>query len=124
LVPGLRVFSIERDRDAAGQIESNAIGTAVVVVDEAAPEAFRDLPDPDRVFVGGGGIAVLDAALERLRPGGVAVATYATLGPATSAAERLGALVQLQVNRGAPIGADQQVRLQAENPVFIVWGRP
>jgi precorrin-6B C5,15-methyltransferase / cobalt-precorrin-6B C5,C15-methyltransferase len=122
LVPSLRVFAIERDGDAAAQIHANAIGTAVVVVNEAAPEAFRDLPDPDRVFVGGGGIAVLDAALERLRPCGVAVATYATLGAATAAAERLGTLVQLQVNRGTRIGADRQVRLQAENPVFIVWG--
>ena len=90
LVPGLRVFSIERDRDAAAQIDANAIGTAAVVVNEAAPAAFRDLPDPDRLFVGGGGIAVLEAALERLRPGGVAVATYATLGPALDAAQRLG----------------------------------
>jgi precorrin-6Y C5,15-methyltransferase (decarboxylating) len=124
LVPGLRVYAIERDTEAAEQIDANAIGTAVVVVNEAAPEAFRDLPDPDRLFVGGGGIAVLDAALERLRPGGVAVATYATLGSATAAAGRLGALVQLQVNRGARIGADRQMRLHAENPVFIVWGSP
>jgi precorrin-6Y C5,15-methyltransferase (decarboxylating) len=124
LVPGLRVFSIERDRDAAAQIDANAIGTAAVVVNEAAPAAFRDLPDPDRLFVGGGGIAVLEAALGRLRPGGVAVATYATLGPALDAAQRLGALVQLQVNRGEPIGADGELRLHAENPVFVAWGSP
>ena len=124
LVPALRVFSIERDADAAAKIDANAIGTAVVVVNGSAPAAFRDLPDPDRLFVGGGGIAVLDAALERLRPGGVAVATYATLGSAAAAAERLGSLVQLQVNRGAPIGADRQLRLQAENPVFVVSGTP
>jgi hypothetical protein len=32
---------------------------------------LADLPDPERAFVGGGDIVVLDAVLERLRPGGV-----------------------------------------------------
>jgi hypothetical protein len=41
-----------------------------------------------------------------------------------AAAERLGALVQLLVNRGEPIGPDRQLRLRAENPVFVVWGTP
>jgi len=124
LVPALRVFAIERDQEAARHIDANAVGTTLVVVNEIAPAAFADLPDPDRVFVGGGGLDVLDAALARLRPGGVAVATYATLARAVAAAERLGALVQIQVNRGERIGADQQVRLQAENPVFVAWGTP
>jgi precorrin-6Y C5,15-methyltransferase (decarboxylating) len=124
LVPALRVFAVEQSQDDAARVDANAIGTAVVVVNGVAPAAFRELPNPDRVFVGGGGLAVLDAALERLRPGGVAVATYATLGPAAAAAERLGALVQLQVNRGEHIGVDRQLRLRAENPVFVVWGAP
>ncbi|HEY2812435.1 MAG TPA: precorrin-6y C5,15-methyltransferase (decarboxylating) subunit CbiE [Acidimicrobiales bacterium] len=124
LVPALRVFAIERDAAAATQIDANAPGTPVVVVRGAAPDAFAGLPDPDRVFVGGGGVDVLDAALERLRPGGVAVATFATIGPANAAAQRLGSLVQLQVNRGEPIGPDGQLRLRAENPVFVVWGTP
>jgi precorrin-6Y C5,15-methyltransferase (decarboxylating) len=124
LVPALRVFSIEREVERAAQIDTNAIGTAVVTVTAAAPEAFADLPDPDRLFVGGGGSVVLDAALERLRPGGTAVATYATLERALAAAERLGSLVQLQVNRGERIGPDRQLRLRAENPVFIAWGAP
>jgi precorrin-6Y C5,15-methyltransferase (decarboxylating) len=123
LVPALRVFAVERDGGAAGQIDSNAVGTTLVVVNGDAPDVFDDLPDPDRLFVGGGGLKVLDAGLERLRAGGVAVATYATLGSAVAAAERLGSLIQLQVNRGEPIGADAQLRLRAENPVFVVWGQ-
>jgi precorrin-6Y C5,15-methyltransferase (decarboxylating) len=122
LAPALRIFSIERDSEAAAQIDANAAGTAVVVVNEDALEAFADLPDPDRVFVGGGGTTALDAALERVRPGGVVVATYATLGPALEAAERLGSLVQVAVNRAEPIGPAGQLRLRAENPVFVVWG--
>ena len=38
-------------------------------------------PDPDRVFLGGGGIDVLDAVLRRLPPGGVVVANYAKTHP-------------------------------------------
>ena len=78
------------------------------------------LADPDRVFVGGGGIAVLDAVLARLRPGGVVVASYAIMERAVQAARRLGNLVQINVSRGVETG-DLGLRLVAENPVFITW---
>jgi precorrin-6Y C5,15-methyltransferase (decarboxylating) len=124
LAPALRVLAIERDPDACDRIRSNGRGTAITVVAGEAPGAFAGLADPDRVFVGGGGVDVLEAALARLRPGGVAVATYAVLASALAAAHRLGSMVQLQISRGAAIGPDRALRLQAENPVFVVWGRP
>jgi precorrin-6Y C5,15-methyltransferase (decarboxylating) len=80
------------------------------------------LPDPDRVFVGGGGVAVLESVLTRLRPDGEVVATFATLDRAATAAARLGHLVQVAVSRGVRMGADGAVRLAAENPVFVCWG--
>jgi precorrin-6Y C5,15-methyltransferase (decarboxylating) len=92
------------------------------VVPGEAPDILSDLPDPDRVFVGGGGLGVLDAALGRLRPGGAAVATYTAMDRAAAAAARLGHLVQVAVSRGVPIGGTGSVRLQAENPVFVCWG--
>lgn len=122
LAPGLRVFAVERDPEACVQIRVNASGTAVSVIEGAAPAALAGLPPPDRVFVGGGGLDALDAALARLRPGGVAVATYAVIASALAAADRLGSLVQLHVSRATVIGPDHQFRLQAENPVFVVWG--
>lgn len=123
LAPGLRVLAVEREPEAVEQIRRNAAGTGVAVVEGEAPAALAELPDPDRAFVGGGGTDVLDAVLARVRPGGTVVATYAVLSSALSAAERLGSLVQLQVSRGVPIGPEGQLRLQAENPVFVVWGR-
>jgi len=123
LAPGLRVFAVEREPEAVEQIRRNAAGTGVAVVEGEAPAALAELPDPDRAFVGGGGTDVLDAVLARVRPGGTVVATYAVLSSALGAAERLGSLVQLQVSRGVPIGPDGQLRLQAENPVFVVWGQ-
>jgi precorrin-6B C5,15-methyltransferase / cobalt-precorrin-6B C5,C15-methyltransferase len=118
LCPGLRVLAIERD---ATHLRANAAGTTVEVVEGEAPTALAGLPDPDRAFVGGGGLAVLDAVLARLRPGGVVVATHVALDRAAAAAERLGSLVQVAVSRGARL-PDGGFRAIAENPVFITWG--
>jgi precorrin-6Y C5,15-methyltransferase (decarboxylating) len=120
LAPGLRVIAIERD---ATHLRANVSehGVAVELVAGDAPDAFAGLPDPDRAFVGGGGIAVLDAVLARLRPGGVIVATYAAVDRAAAAADRLGALVQVATSNGARL-PDGGWRLAAENPVFVAWG--
>jgi precorrin-6Y C5,15-methyltransferase (decarboxylating) len=122
VAPGLRVFAIERDPAGCAHIRTNARGLGITVVEGEAPAAFDGLPDPDRAFVGGGGIDVLDAVLPRVRAGGRVVATYAIVSHALAAAERLGSLVQVSLARGVPIGAAGQLRLAAENPVFVVWG--
>jgi precorrin-6Y C5,15-methyltransferase (decarboxylating) len=122
LAPGLRVLAIERRPDDAGRLRANLAGTAAQVVEGEAPDVLTDLPDPDRVFVGGGGLAVLDVVVARLRPGGAIVATFAALDRAAAAAATLGHLVQLAVSRGVAIGADGALRLAADNPVFVCWG--
>ena len=122
LAPGLRVFAVERNADDVERLRANAAGTGVVVVHGEAPAVLADLPDPDRVFVGGGGLNVLESVLDRLRPDGVVVATYAALDRAAAAATRLGHVVQIAVSRGAPLGGSGALRLAAENPVFLCWG--
>jgi precorrin-6Y C5,15-methyltransferase (decarboxylating) len=121
LAPGLRVFAVERRPDDVARLRRNAHGTGVVVVEGEAPGILADLPDPDRVFVGGGGLDVLESVMDRLRPGGVVVATYAALDRAAAAANRLGNVVQIAVSRGAPLGGSGALRLAAENPVFVCW---
>lgn len=123
LAPALRVLAVERDRHDAGRVRANAIahGVGVEVVEGSAPKCLEALPDPDRVFVGGGGVTVLDFVLARLAPGGRVVAAYAALDRAAAAAERLGHLVQVQVSRGEPLPGGA-FRLAAENPVFVAWG--
>ena len=123
LRPGLDVFAVERDPDQVGRIRSNAARHRVglTVTEGAAPDALLGLPDPDRVFLGGGGTGVLEAALGRLRPRGVVVATYAILERAVAAAAMLGNVVELSVSRGVPTGG-LGMRLRAENPVFVCWG--
>jgi precorrin-6Y C5,15-methyltransferase (decarboxylating) len=123
LCPGITIFAIEeRDPDVM-RITANAasFGADVRVIRGHAPEACEGLPDPDRVFVGGGGLDVLDSALARLRPGGRIVATFSALDRATGAADRLGNLTQISTSRGHP-SPDGSWQLAAADPVFLAWG--
>jgi precorrin-6Y C5,15-methyltransferase (decarboxylating) len=121
--PGLTVLAVEASAEAAAQITANvaALGAGVHVIAGRAPEALADLPAPDRVFVGGGGITALEAVLARLRPEGRVVATYAAIDRAAAAAELLGNLVQVGISSGERL-ADGGWRLAARNPVFVAWG--
>ena len=122
LAPGLRVYAVERQPDDAARLRDNARGTGIVVVEGEAPGVLAGLPAPHRVFVGGGGLDVLESVMDRLRPGGLVVATYAALDRAATAATRLGNVVQVAVSRGVPLGGSGALRLAAENPVFVCWG--
>lgn len=123
LAPAARVIAIDADPAACAQARQNARrhGVALDVVEGRAPAVLAALPDPDRAFVGGGGMEVLDAVRARLRPGGRMVATFAALDRAAAAHARLGHLCQVAVSRGEPL-PDGAVRLAAENPVFVAWG--
>ncbi len=122
LCPGLRVIAIERSAEDASRIELNAssYGVNIEVVLGEAPGALEGLADPDRVFVGGGGIEVLDAVVDRLKPGGRVVATYASVDRALLAYRRLGSMVEVGVSKAESIG--DGVRLVPNNPVLIAWG--
>jgi precorrin-6Y C5,15-methyltransferase (decarboxylating) len=124
---GAAVVAVERDAEACERVRRNAAahGMDVAVVCGSAPEVLVGLPDPDAVFVGGGGAAVLTACLER-GPARV-VAAYAAVervGPAlevlTLAGYRAGG-TQLQANRLATLPGGVH-RLEATNPVYVVWG--
>ena len=64
---GAAVLAVERDADEIARIRRNARAHAVTVraVHGEAPAALAGLPDPDAVFVGGGGPAVVDACAAR-----------------------------------------------------------
>ena len=100
------------------------------VVEGRAPEALAELPDPDRVLRGGGGrgrLALLQAVLPRLRPGGVLVVPLATvealaeLRPALEQAGLRVGVSQLQAWRGAPLA--DGTRLSPLNPVLVLRGQ-
>ncbi len=122
---GAAVVAVEKADTGWVLRNAAAHGVDVQVVHGAAPDALAGLPDPDAVFVGGGGadvaaivqacvargprvVVVALAALDRLAAVQNALAPYDVDGVQLSAA-RLRAL-------GTATG------LLATNPVLVVWG--
>ncbi|ACY96899.1 MULTISPECIES: bifunctional cobalt-precorrin-7 (C(5))-methyltransferase/cobalt-precorrin-6B (C(15))-methyltransferase [Thermomonospora] len=124
---GAAAIAVERDADSCERIRRNvrAHGVRVAVSRGRAPAVLEHLPDPDAVFVGGGGPQVVRACAARaLRTVVVALASLERVRPTLDAltAEGLTAqAVQLQAARLAPLPGDVH-RLAATNPVFVVWG--
>jgi precorrin-6Y C5,15-methyltransferase (decarboxylating) len=120
------VIAIERDPAACDLIRQNAGAADVRVVARSAPEAFDGLPHPDAVFVGGGGLEVLNGVLTRTPE--TVVATYAAVDRAASARRLMteaGYAVeggQLSAARFADLPGGS-FRLDAQNPVFLLSGR-
>ena len=111
--PSLRAIAIEADTERAAAIRRNAdrLGVpSLQLVVGLAPGALAGLPQPDAVFVGGGGShpGVVEAAIEALRTGGRLVANAVTTETEAALldlrARRGGELVRLSVTRAAPIG--------------------
>jgi len=124
---GAAVIAIDRDEDACERIRRNVRThhVRVAVSRGPAPAVLDHLPEPDAVFVGGGGPEVTRACADRaLRCVVVALAAVERVAPtfdALAAAGFAAEAVQLQANRLAPLPGGAH-RLAAANPVFVVWG--
>ena len=124
------VYAIEMDPDDHQLIVENAkrfrVANLVPVLGRA-PEAWRDLPDPDAVFVGGSGRGIsrlVDAAYERLRVGGRLVATMDSIDNIADTHRQLhrhGSAVKVWMLHFAR-GTYQmdRVRFESLNPTFMV----
>jgi precorrin-6Y C5,15-methyltransferase (decarboxylating) len=119
---GAAVVAVERDDVTHLEANLKAFDVDVQVVHGTAPDALSDLPDPDGVFVGGGGIDVVRAVVER-RPERivVALATIERVGPVLDALSAYTTdAVLLESARLQPLGDGH--RLVPTNPVFVVSG--
>jgi precorrin-6Y C5,15-methyltransferase (decarboxylating) len=115
--PSLWAIAIEARADRAENIRANAEALGVPglqVVEGRAPEALRDLPAPDAVFVGGGGSGegAMPAVMEALKPGGRLVANAVTL-------EMEAVLLDLQARHGGHL---LRLALSAAEPVGGMTG--
>ena len=124
---GSAALAVERRADDVDRIARNAAryGVDVRVVAGAAPAALAGLPDPDAVFVGGGGPEVV-AAVAAAGPTRLVVALAALdrIAPTRGALQAAGYRVegtQLAASRLAEL-PDGAVRLAATNPVTLLWG--
>jgi precorrin-6Y C5,15-methyltransferase (decarboxylating) len=111
--PANRAIAIEHNPDRAARIACNALALGVPalrVVEASAPEALRDLPQPNAIFVGGGRSAAgaLEAYLAALAPGGrlvVNAVTLETQAELTAAYKRWGGkLLQASFAHADPVG--------------------
>jgi precorrin-6Y C5,15-methyltransferase (decarboxylating) len=125
-----RVLAVEKNANRVGLVRENIRRTGAYTVEPvhgSMPRCLDDLPDPDRIFIGGGlskGDAVLDAACQRLAPGGRLVCSVVLL----STLERVRANLArrgwpvfttlVQTAEARPLADD--LHLAAHNPVFIV----
>lgn len=125
------VYAVERDAESIAMLRRNLqrLGPANVAITPGdAPAALADLPSPDCVFVGGGGVkltAILECAASRLNADGRIVVNLAAMERALQAHGCLTALgldaelTQISAARAKPL-PDGALRLAAQNPVFIV----
>jgi precorrin-6Y C5,15-methyltransferase (decarboxylating) len=124
---GAAVVAVERDAESGERIQANAAAhsVAVEVVVADALSVLDRLPQPDAVFVGGGGADVIAACAET--PAAtvvVALAAVERVPDAISVLTKSGRAVDgvlLQSSRLSALPGDTH-RFAAANPVFLLWG--
>ncbi len=133
LQPQLQLIAVERRSGGSTLIQANARRLGVqpsAVLEGDALSVLEQLPDPDRVLLGGGGRQrreLLQAVIERMNPGGVVVIPMATveamaeLRPLLSAAGWSVRILQHQTWRGMPLA--DGTRLSPMNPILMLQGR-
>lgn len=128
-----RVFAIEMDAEDYGLMIENAKMfdvPSLVPVHGQAPQAWRDLPDPDSIFVGGSGRMVPDLvgeAVQRLKTGGSIVVNVSSPDNLVAVQAKLDRAKLRTDVRMINIARGQyqldRVRFDALNPTFLVLGR-
>lgn len=124
------VFAVERNPARVELIRQNIrrIGAYTVeMISGEMPECLERLPEPDRIFIGGGirkDTGVLETATRRLRPGGRLVIHLVLMGSLSRARDYIMdlkwpvSISQIQVARSQILAGDQH--LKALNPVYIL----
>jgi precorrin-6Y C5,15-methyltransferase (decarboxylating) len=133
LMPNGRIFAIEENPHCTGFIRDNLKKFAarnVRLVEGSAPGALEELPDPDRVFIGGSGgqleeiVTTID---HRLRQDGVVVLNAVTLDTLTKAVEFLedhGFVTEtVCVNIARTRSLTEYRMFEALNPVYVITAR-
>lgn len=133
LMPNGRIFAVERNQQCVAFINENLkkfCARNIKLIEAFAPEGLDDLPDPDRVFIGGAGgklDEIIDAVSQRLRPEGAVVINAVTLDTLTRAVEFLedhGFTVEAAcVNIAKTRSLTEYKMFEAQNPVYVISAR-
>jgi precorrin-6Y C5,15-methyltransferase (decarboxylating) len=130
LMPNGKVFALEKNPQYLVFCRENLAtfnARNVTLVEAYAPEGLEDLPDPDRVFIGGSGgmlEEIIEAVCRRLKPEGVIVLNAVTLDTLTKSVEFLedqGFGVEVTcVNIAKTRGLTEYKMFEAHNPVYVI----
>ena len=134
LCPNSAIFAIEKTALGIALIQQNSQRFQVKHVkpiEGTAPQALTDLPDPDRIFIGGSGGSLTDiltVCCDRLKPGGRIVLALATLEHLSTAhtwfkaqqssSQWTYSCTQVQISRSIPIAS--LTRFTPLNPVTLI----
>ncbi len=130
LLPNGRIFAIERNAECRRFIKQNLQkfkARNVQLVEGDAPQCLEELPDPDRVFIGGSGghlWEILEIVDQRLAAGRRIVLNAITLDTLTAANEFFGnagyevEVVTVNIARTRPLTSYKM--FEAYNPVYIL----
>ncbi|MEO0845174.1 MAG: precorrin-6Y C5,15-methyltransferase (decarboxylating) subunit CbiT [Cyanobacteria bacterium J06648_1] len=130
LCPTSQVYAIEKTAMGSSLVAQNSQRFQVnniTSVNGQAPDVLLDLPDCDRIFIGGSGgkiASILTVCSPKLRQQGLIVMSFATIEYQLQAIGWLSnhgwqyRLLQLQISRSTPI--NHLTRLTPLNPVSII----
>ena len=128
LTPGGSVYAVEKNALGIelGRYNASAMGAGnVFFIQSEAPGALDNLPDPDRVIIGGSGgqlSNLLQVVMSRLKTGGRLVINAVTLETLTICLDALSGkdfdLIQANISRAVPRGKYRM--WQSLNPVYII----
>jgi len=125
------VWAVEKNADGCEIIQGNVNrfgSTQVQVIHNKAPAGLHELPDPDRVFIGGSGgnmALLIDTVFQRLNPKGTLVINVATVENLVVAIQELRTqnaeyeCIQVQVARSKTI-LKRLTRFEGLNPITII----
>ena len=130
LCPTSQVYAVEKTSIGSTTIAKNSQRfqlNNVTSINGKAPDALLDLPDPDRIFIGGSGgnlVSILQTCADKLTATGIIVMAFATIEHQHQAIDWLSHngwqyhLLQLQISRSIPVGS--LTRFAPLNPVTII----
>ena len=130
LMPNGRIFALEKNPQYLTYLKDNFKKFAarnILLIEAFAPEGLEELPDPDRVFIGGSGgmlEEIIDAVDKRLKPEGFIVINAVTLDTLTKSVEFLedhGYTVEVTcVNISKTRTLTEFKMFSAHNPVYVI----
>ena len=130
LMPNGRIYALEKNPVCIGFINENLkkfCARNIKLIEAYAPDGLDNLPDPDRIFIGGAGgnlEEIIDTADKRLKPEGMIVLNAVTLDTLTKSVEYLEdhgysvEVTSVNISRTRPL--TEFKLFEAHNPVFII----